>query len=192
MCIDILRSPVSAFADAKKKQNINKTLAVLGEASVLFAVSASLMTVRTLFSSTGFLGVASMATFVFLLSFLSLMLIGLVVNIVATMLGGKGSYFDGLTAVTYSSVFLSTGLFLASAIIYVPIAGLLLSAIILLPAFAAGFASFYRGIKEMYKTDTITAFVTVSVTTLTLVMVVQMVLIMRVLSTVSLSPVALG
>ena len=192
MCIDILRSPVSAFADAKKKQNINKTLAVLGEASVLFAVSASLMTVRTLFSSTGFLGVASMATFVFLLSFLSLMLIGWVVNIVATMLGGKGSYFDGLTAVTYSSVFLSTGLFLASAIIYVPIAGLLLSAIILLPAFAAGFASFYRGIKEMYKTDTITAFVTVSVTTLTLVMVVQMVLIMRVLSTVSLSPVALG
>lgn len=190
MCIDILRSPVSAFAAAKRKQNINKTLVVLGEASVLFAVSASLMTVRTLFSSTGFLGVASMATFVFLLSFLSLMLIGWVVNIVATMLGGKGSYFDGLTAVTYSSVFLSTGLFLGSAIIFVPVAGLLLSAIILLPAFAAGFASFYRGIKEMYKTDTITAFVTVSVTTLTLVMVVQMVLVLRVLNTVS--PVALG
>lgn len=189
MCIDILKSPVSAFAAAKKKKSINKTLIVLAEVSVLFAISASLITINSLFSSVGIAGAASMATFVFLLSFLSIMLVGWVIDIIAKMLGGKGSYFDGLTTVTYGSVFLSTGTFLASSIVFVPVAGLLLSAIVLLPTFAAGFASLYRGVKEMYKTDTITAFVTISVTTLTLVMAIQMVLVLRVVNVISLLPI---
>ncbi|MBI2076679.1 MAG: hypothetical protein HYT72_05530, partial [Candidatus Aenigmarchaeota archaeon] len=73
MCIDILKSPVSAFAAAKKKQSINKTLIVLAEVSALFAISASLITINSLFSSVGVAGAASMAAFVFLLSFLSIM-----------------------------------------------------------------------------------------------------------------------
>lgn len=171
MCIDIIKSPVSAFAAAKKKQAINKTLNTLAESSVLFALSAVLLGAR---ASALSVGVAGIAAFIFLLSFLAAMLIGWVIDIVATILGGKGSYFDGLTTVSYSSLFLSGGIFVASILSFLPVAGLVLGIIAMLPAFAAAFACFYRGVREMYKTDMITAFVTVSITSLTLITVIQL------------------
>lgn len=189
MCIDILKSPVAAFAAAKRKRNVNKTLVVLAEASALLAVAVTLVTLKALPTTN----IASTAIFVFLLAFLSVMLIGWVVDIVAKTLGGKGNYLDGLTTVTYSSVFLAAGLLLSSVLLLLPLAGtlsvisLLLSGLVMLPAFAAGFSSFYRGIKEMYKTDMITALVTVSVTTLTIVTVVQLVAVLGLANTSLLS-----
>ena len=189
MCIGILRSPVAAFAAAKKRQNINKTLVVLAEASVLLAVAVTPIILKALPTA----GIATTAIFVFLLAFLSVMLVGWVVDIVAKTLGGKGNYLDGLTTATYSSVFLAVGLFLSSVLLLLPLAGalsvisLLLSGLVMLPAFAAGFASFYRGIKEMYKTDMITALVTVSVTTLTIVTVIQLVAVLGLTNTSLLS-----
>ena len=158
MCLNILRNPVKSLLEAKKKKNMNKTLLVLVENSVLFGIAAALIIARIGFS--GLLLGSAAATFLVIL--IGILLFGLVVHISATTLGGKGKYFEGLTAVTYAMTPMSVGIFVSSLLALVPLtAGL--QVIVLALSFALGFSLLYRGIKELYSTDMITAFVVVSI-----------------------------
>ena len=162
MCLDIIKNPAKSLAEAKKKRDINKTLIILVENAVLFAVAAGLIVARTGLAG-GLLLTSVSAAFLFVL--IGALLFGLVVQISATTLGGKGQYFEGLTSVVYSLTPISAGIFVVALLSLIPFtAGIQI--IVMALSFALGFSLIYRGIKELYKTDMITAFVVVSVTIL--------------------------
>ncbi len=166
MCLKILKSPVAAIAEAKKKRDINKTIITLLEFSAVFGLAASLITTRAAFSTALFAGsfLNSMSIFVILAVFL-----GLVVSIAAVNLGGKGEYYEGFTAVTYAFAPLSAGLLAISVLGYLPAIGSLISFFVMFPVLAAALSVLYRAVKELYKTDMITSFATVSITLTVLV-----------------------
>ncbi len=166
MCIDILRNPSKSIADAKKRKSMNKTFLVLIEDAVLFAVASGLIVAKT-----GFAFLLGSVIAVFLVVLIAVLLFGLVVQVVTTTLGGKGKYFEGLTAAAYSAAPISAGVFIVSLLAFVPLTtGLQI--IVLALTFALGFSLFYRAIKELYSTDMITSFVAVSVTILALILAV--------------------
>lgn len=159
MCIDILRNPVKSLLDAKKKRNMKKTALVLIEESILFALATGILVAKTGFYDV--LLIMSMAA-IFFVALVGVLLFGLVIHVISTTLGGKGRYFEGLTAVVYSVVPISVGVFIVSLLALVPLMTLL-QVIVLALTFALGFSMFYRAIKELYSTDMITSFVAASV-----------------------------
>jgi hypothetical protein len=160
MCLAILKNPVAAIIAAKKK-NMNRTWLVTIEAAIITALAAmALLLLNFGFASplSGALSGASVFAFVFIAS----LLVGFILKIVATTLGGKGNYYEGLTCVSYSLLPLSIAL-LASALLSVLPGGILLSAISIAVGFAYGLSMFYRSVKELFATDMVTALIAVSI-----------------------------
>ena len=158
MCIDLLKNPVKSIMDAKKKRNMNKTLLVLIESAVLFAIASSLIVSRIGLSVL----LVGSAIATFLVVVIGILLFGLAVHISATTLGGKGKYFHGLTSIAYAMLPISVGMLVASLLAFAPLtAGL--QVIVFALSFALGFSMIYRGIKELYGMDMITVFVVVSI-----------------------------
>ncbi len=166
MCLKILRSPVAAIAEAKRKRDINKTIITLLEVSAVFGIAAALMavgTANTMLLAGSFL--SSMSAFIILAVFL-----GIVVSIAASNLGGRGEYYEGFTAVTYALAPLSVGTLAVSILRYAPEIGGILSFFAMFPVLAASLSTLYRAVKDFYKTDMVTSFVTVSIMLTTLVL----------------------
>ncbi len=160
MCLDIIRNPSKALADAKKKNSMGKTLTVLLEASILMGLAAGVLAAKAgLFDTTL---VLSSIIAVFLASVIGILLFGLIIYITATTLGGRGKYFEGLTSTAYALLPISAGMFIISLLAWVPFA-LGLQIIVLAVTLALGISILHRGIKELYKTDMVTSFVTVSI-----------------------------
>jgi hypothetical protein len=155
---EIFLSPVSAIKKAKKEKNLNKSLTILFVDWVLFALSALILS-RNLASSIPTISPLFFGLFVFFLGYLASLLLGLIIQIIFTILGGKGGYFESITPLSYCELPLSLGVFLAGLFSLVALAGLLISLIILSILVAMSIAIFYRGIKEMFKVDLITAWI---------------------------------
>jgi len=165
MCLDILRNPVKSLMDAKKNSP-NKTLTVLLGTSVLFGVSAGILVAKT--GLYDLLLAGSIIT-VFLMALIGMMLFGLVIYIVATTLGGRGRYLQGLTATSYSMVPVSVGAFIISLLAWIPFT-VGVQIVVLALTLALGISLLHRGIKELYRTDMITSFVAVSISALAVLM----------------------
>jgi len=148
MCLDIIKNPVKSIALAKKRKNVNKTLMVLVEDAVLFAIAAALIVAKTNYN----IAVLGSGLSAFFVTLIGIMLFGMTIHISATVLGGKGKYFEGLTAVAYGAVPLSVGFFIVALLSLVPLTvGIQIVAII------------YRGIKDLYSIDMVTSIVVVSI-----------------------------
>ena len=76
------------------------------------------------------------------------------------ILGGKGKYYEALTATTYSSLPISIGLFIMSLVSAAyPMLGMLLGFIVLAITIALSLSIYFRSIKELYSTDMFTTFI---------------------------------
>ena len=161
MCTDVFRDPAKALMDAKKRQSMNRTWLALGEASVLLAIASALLAFRAAnFSSFGMQLAAISALSIFIAVFIFSAILGYIVKIIVTILGGSGKYFEGLTAVSYAFLPMSASLLVAAIFALVP-QGIMISVIATAIGFAYGISILFRGIKELFKTDLLTAFVAV-------------------------------
>lgn len=178
----ILSDVGEAFKEAKKN-SLGKSVAVLLVVAILLTVTAVVFSWRTVGSLTPLLsalpipglaanlgavggqvlGLVAVSTFIVVL--LGGLFLGWVYQIVLKALGGKGGLVEGVSVLAYSSVPLAVGSLLAVLVGFIPhtlIATLV--GFILFAAFAAlGFAAVYRGTKDLFGVDTITAFVAVTV-----------------------------
>ncbi|MFH0949352.1 MAG: YIP1 family protein [Candidatus Aenigmatarchaeota archaeon] len=160
MCLDVFRHPVNALAAAKKSRNMNSTIKTLLCVSALFGIAAALITYK-IFPIPPVAAMAGIGIFVF--SLVCMLFSGLVIQIISNTLGGKGEYYEGLTAITYSHAPISLGVLITSIFLFVPIIGIAIGIIAISLSLAYGISMLYRGIKELFKTDMIVSFVAVSV-----------------------------
>lgn len=162
MCIDILKDPVKAIISAKKK-NQNRTWLVLIEACIFFGLASGVLFARGgSFSDVALRVAAISAGSVFVTVLVISIVLGYVLKIIATNLGGSGQYYEGLTAVSYSLIPISVSVFIAALLSAIP-GGILLSSLALALGFACGVSLLYRAVKELFKTDMVVSLIAVSV-----------------------------
>jgi len=153
---DILMNPLKAILKAKKDRDVNKTLLVLFLSWIMVGISFSITLYRI-----GLLSIAlSSALAIFLFGILFSFFYGYIINIVMNVLGGKGKYYDGLTAATYSSLPISIGILLTAILSFINVVlGGLLGFITLAITTALSLSIYFRAIKEFYSTDMVVTFV---------------------------------
>lgn len=166
MCLGILRDPVKSLLAAKSKRNMNRTLKVLIEACVIFAIAAGVLVAKT-----GLLGIllAGSIVTVFLMTLVGFLLFGLVVHIAASTLGGKGKYYEGLTTVAYSMLPVSIGFLVIALLSWAPLT-IGIQLIVIAVTLALGISMLHRGVKELYRTDMVTASVAVLISVLVILL----------------------
>lgn len=153
---ELLMNPVIAIAKAKKEKSINKTIMILVLSWVLISMSFFFSFYKDIIFLVAFGSTLTVLLFGIIFSiFLSYIL-----NIIMNVLGGKGKYYEALTATTYSSLPISIGLFIMSLVsaIY-PLLGMLLGFIIVAITIALSLSIYFRSIKELYSTDMFTTFI---------------------------------
>lgn len=163
MCLDVIKNPVKALERAKKERNMTKAVITTVVASVIFAIGVALTSVMTLpiATTTGFAGIF------FLFALIAILFSGLITELSANVLGGKGQFFEGLTVTANAGILLSIGFLISSIFSLVPY-GIVVSVIAFGVFFALSIATLFRGIKEMFKTDMMTSFLTFIVLMVTL------------------------
>jgi len=158
--------PGEMISKAAKKRDIVNSVLVLLVASILFAVGSALsMTqAQALLSAVPF-DAGTIAVSVFFIVLIGGLFFGWVVALTVKALAGKGGFFEGLTSVAYSMLYLSKGMFLAAIFTLIPNAAVtaVLSFAAIIIFGVLGYATLFRGIKELFGTDLLTAFIAVSV-----------------------------
>jgi len=153
---EILTNPVAAILKAKKEKNINKTMLILLLSWLLTAISFFFVTFNTM------LTIVALGSFiaVFVSGILFSLFYSYIVDLVMNILGGKGKYYETLTATTYSSLPISVGLFLTSILFLInQLLGLTIGFIIISITTALTLSIYFRAIKEFYSTDMIITFI---------------------------------
>jgi O-antigen/teichoic acid export membrane protein len=153
---EILTNPVTAILKAKKEKNLNKTLSILILSWILVGISFFLAFYKTALILVAF----GSALAVFLFGILFSIFYSYVIDIVMNILGGKGKYYDSLTAATYSSLPISIGILLTSILSEVhPVLGVIIGFIVIAVTTALSLSIYFRAIKEFYSTDMFMTFV---------------------------------
>jgi len=158
--IDIIKNPAEAIKSAKKEGDLMKTSIIMIE-GLLFAVVAMIIMMARFGFDVG--SVLSLVATVFVGGSVAMIVLGYLLKITMNILGGHGSFYEGLTAVTYSVIPLSVGLLIVAVLSYIPILGIFISFLIMSVLGVMGAALFYRATKEMFATDMITTMVGISV-----------------------------
>lgn len=154
----LLTNPVSAINDAKRSIKQDKVLTVLISEWVLFGLAFAIALQNFGMSAALRVGFAvAVAGAVFTLFG------GFLIQIVFTVLGGKGNYWTGLTTSVYENFPLAVGVFLASLLFRVPFIGVFLGALILIVMAITALSIFFRAIKELFRVDIITAWIGISI-----------------------------
>ena len=166
MCLDILRNPVKSLLIAKSKRNMNRTLKVLIETCVVFALAAGVIVAKT--GIVDILLAGSIVT-VFLMTLVGFLLFGLIVHVTSSTLGGKGKYYEGLTTVAYSMLPMSAGFLVIALLSWAPLT-IGIQIIVLALALAVGISLLHRGVKELYRTDMVTASMAVLISVLAILL----------------------
>jgi len=153
---EILMNPIKAILKAKKNRDINKTLLVLVLSWIMIGISFSI----TLYRIGIPLIALSSALAIFLFGILFSLFYGYIINVVMNVLGGRGKYYDGLTAATYSSLPISIGILVTAFLSFINVVlGGLLGFLILAVTTALSLTVYFRAIKEFYSTDMVITFV---------------------------------
>ncbi len=164
--MDFFKNPEKVIRTAKREKNINKTFVYQLLVSAIFAVSTYIATYRvySVFSGASVV----LAAICFVLGVLGLFIVGFLAKIVMNILGGKGKYFEGLTAIVYSMVAPSFGAVISVLTALVP-GGVIIGIPVLIITIAIGYATFYRALKEFFRVDMITALIGTSVVTASII-----------------------
>lgn len=195
----ILYDPAQAILDAKKHRSLVKSIGVLLISTLLF--------IATIVVSCYFMKIpldkiiyfeymeikTSIILWAFLIIFLGGMFFGFILTVVMNTLGGNGSFFDGLTAVSYFLLPLSIGIFISFAINFAPLqitdVNLMLLKSLIIFAIGIFFtaesvAIMYRAIKELFETGMVDAWVGVIVVSVAIIIPVYILLYSFVFQTI--------
>jgi predicted Abi (CAAX) family protease len=159
-------NPAGLLSKAKKKHDMLSSVLVLFSASIIFGVASALgLSKSTLLPSALSSGVATVAVSVFGMVFAGGLLLGWVLEMVATIIGAKGDFFAGLTSVAYSMLYLSIGFVLSSVfgLLSNPLVTMLASFVAVMLFGAIGFATMFRAVKEFFDTDVLTTFIIITI-----------------------------
>jgi len=152
---ELFKSPTLAISKAKREKNISKTLWILILTWILFGLSIFIVSAKmfTIMISIG------VAVSVFLIGLLCSMFCGYLIEIIMNVLGGKGKYYEGLTTATYAKFPISFGFIITALLSLIhPFTGVIGFVIIAITV-ALGLSIYFRGIKELFGTDTLTTFI---------------------------------
>lgn len=153
---EILLNPLIAISKAKKEKDLNKTLLILIFSWGLVGLSFFIIFYKT----TTILMTFGSALSVFLFGILFSIFYSYIANIIMNILGGKGKYYESLTAATYSSLPISFGIFLTAIFSSInSILGGFLGFIIIAITAALSLSIYFKAIKEFYLIDMLTTFV---------------------------------
>ncbi len=162
MCLEIFRDAGKAFSNAAKRKSMQKTALVLVESAVMAAAAITIITSKL-----------TLAPWIFALVIGVGIVAGFVIKTIANALGSKGGFFEGLTAISYALAPITLAILLIAVLAWLPVLGIILGLLASLILFAFGLAVLYRGVKEMFRTDMITAFVVVSVFAMAFIIAMQ-------------------
>jgi hypothetical protein len=155
---ELLINPTSAILKAKKGKNLNSTLKVLLVELILIGLAVFILT-----TNVATLSNPLFAVFAVFSSLAFLLFYGFLIQRTLTLLGGKGKYFEGLTSVVYASFPIVSGLLISSILILIHPIGAIFSMMILLISAISGIATLYRGVKEFFSVEIITAWIGISI-----------------------------
>ncbi|MBI4015062.1 MAG: YIP1 family protein [Candidatus Aenigmarchaeota archaeon] len=163
MPFELIRNPGSSLARARKSKSMGKSVNILLTSSFLLSVALVFAVFRLSAPSVTPLMIISLGAVSFFMTILMAMVFGWTTQIIAVTVGGRGRYYEGFTAVVYSIFVPSLGLLVASLMTAAP-GTWPISMSILFPSFALGVATFYRGVKELFRLDTPSSMATVAAT----------------------------
>jgi len=153
---EILINPLLAISKAKKEKDLNKTIIILIFSWILVGLSFFLVFYKT----ASILMAFGSALSVFLFGILFSIFYSYIVDIIMNILGGKGKYYESLTAATYSSLPISLGILITSFLSLInSVLGGFLGFIIIAITSALSLSIYFKAIKEFYSTDMLITFV---------------------------------
>jgi hypothetical protein len=156
---ELLTNPVQAISSAKKEKNLNTTLKILFFEWVFITLAVF---ITSNYLNLAIIG-AQTSLLVFLVGITGVLIYGFLIKLILTILGGRGKYFEGLTSIVYAIFPLSVGLLLSSVFIAIHPIGIAFSIIILLIYVVMSIATFYKGVKDLFNVDLITAWIGISI-----------------------------
>lgn len=158
--IDLIKNPSAAILKAKKAKNYSTTFMVLVVEWLLIGIAFAIIpaVMGGIFAVIG----AGLGIVMFLAGIISMLFWGLLTQLVMKTLGGKGTFFHGLTAITYTVFPFSLGIFILSILSLVPILGIILGFIVMSMFSVISAAMLYKSIKELFSVDMITALIGIS------------------------------
>lgn len=151
---EILVNPVTAILKAKKEKDLTKTLLILIYSWLSIGVSFFLF-----YRSSSMLIAFGSSLAIFLFGILFSLFYSYLIGIVMNILGGKGKYYESLTATTYSSLPISLGLLLMSILFAInTMLGIIIGFFVIAITTALSLSIYFRAIKEFYSTDMLIVF----------------------------------
>jgi hypothetical protein len=154
----LLTDPVIAINLAKRMRNYNELIALLIIEWLLVGIGLA-VSLRTF----GITATSSAAILLTLAGILITLFFGLLIQIVFHILGGKGTYWTGLTSAVYAKFPLAFGFFLGSVLFTVPFFGAALGAILIVVMAVISISTLYRALKELFQVEVITAWIGVGI-----------------------------
>ncbi len=146
---EILVDPVLAITKSKKEKSMNKTLLILILSWILVGISFLFS-----YKSPLLLEKVGFTLSVFLFGILFSLFYSYLTDIIMKILGGKGKYYDSLTATSYSSLPISFGLLLMSIVSAINVTlGLFIGFVAIAVTSALSLSIYFRAIKEFYGSD---------------------------------------
>ena len=159
--MNILKTPGDAIKKAQKAKNMGETTLILIIEWVLAAIAVFILTAR--FGTIGAFGGGAAAFTIFISGVVVTAIIGYLLKVTMTTLGGRGKFFEGLTAITYTLLPIMVGLLIATILSYIPLFGAALAFLVMAILGVMGIAILYRATKDFFRVDMITALVGISV-----------------------------
>jgi hypothetical protein len=152
---ELLKSPLIAINKAKKERDVYKTFWILILTWILMGLSFSIIALKA------FIPIISVAIGIgiFAFGFLFSLFCSYVIAIIMNVLGGKGKYYEALTATTYSSFPVSVGFIIAAILAFIHPILLIVGFILLVITSALSFSIYFKAIKEFFNVDMITTFI---------------------------------
>jgi len=164
----LITDPGNAIVSGKHEHNMKQTWTLLGIEWAIAAISVfiagdavgnALGSFKSLATMLG--GVAAIA--VLIGGILVTVFIAFLLKVTVNTLGGKGTYFDGLSVLAYMIWPLALGGLLASILLMIPALGAFLAGLSLAFLGVLAGAIAFRSIKEMFGVDYITALIALAV-----------------------------
>jgi len=152
---ELLKSPSIAINKAKKERDVYKTFWILIITWILMGLSISIIALKAF---PPFISVGS-GIVIFIFGFLFSLFCSYVIAIIMNILGGKGKYYEALTATTYSSFPVSVGFIITAILAFIHPVLLILGFILLIITSALSFSIYFKAIKEFFNVDMMTTFV---------------------------------
>jgi hypothetical protein len=160
---DLIVDPLVAIKEAKRKKDLNKIFYVLIINSILFALGFAILIYPLTPNALAF------SLLILILNIFSVILLGFFVQLVFSVLGGRGKFYEGFVPVTYAEFPPSFGFFVSSIFFSIPAIGLLITLFLMLVFSLIGFSVFYRAVKEFFGVDLITVWIGISIIMLALI-----------------------